>query len=120
MTLGKSRILFIYENLFKTFGFIYVTGMSLVRALSWPWHQFLWRRLKTGRRTKRHFFSIFGFLTNEMENLEDVCFGHVTSPSATCIIIINADVAPWDLSEAICQNIIYKKPIVFNGLSSKS
>ena len=36
MTLGKSRILFVYENLFKTFGFIYVTGMSLVRALSWP------------------------------------------------------------------------------------
>ena len=27
--------------------------------------------------------------------------------------------APWDLAEAFCQNIIYKKPIVFNGLSSK-
>ena len=31
----------------------------------------------------------------------------------------DAHVAPWDLAEAICQNIIYKKPIVFNGLSSK-
>ena len=31
---------------------------------------------------------------------------------------IDAHVAPWDLAKAICQNIIYKKPI-FNGLSSK-
>ena len=30
----------------------------------------------------------------------------------------DAHVAPWDLAEAICQNI-YKNPIVFNGLSSK-
>ena len=27
--------------------------------------------------------------------------------------------APRDLAEAICQNIIYKKPIAFNSLSSK-
>ena len=27
-------------------------------------------------------------------------------------------IASWDLAEAICQNI-YKKPIVFNSLSSK-
>ena len=31
----------------------------------------------------------------------------------------DAHVVPWDLAEAIWQNIIYKKPIVFNGLSSK-
>ena len=31
----------------------------------------------------------------------------------------DAHVAPWDLIEAICQNIIYKKLIVVNGLSSK-
>ena len=31
----------------------------------------------------------------------------------------DAHVAPWDLAEAICQNI-YKNPIVFNGQSSKS
>ena len=31
----------------------------------------------------------------------------------------DAHVAPWDLAEAICQSIIYKKPIVFNILSSK-
>ena len=31
----------------------------------------------------------------------------------------DAYVAPWDLAEAICLNIIHKKPIVFNGLSSK-
>ena len=31
----------------------------------------------------------------------------------------DAQVASWDLAEAICQNIIYKNPIVFNGLSSK-
>ena len=30
----------------------------------------------------------------------------------------DAQVAAWDLAEAIWQNI-YKKPIVFNGLSSK-
>ena len=28
-------------------------------------------------------------------------------------------VAPWNLAKAIWQNIVYKKPIVFNGLSSK-
>ena len=28
-------------------------------------------------------------------------------------------VAPWNLAEAIWQNIVYKKTIVFNGLSSK-
>ena len=31
----------------------------------------------------------------------------------------DAQVASWDLAEAICQNIIYKNPIVFNGLLSK-
>ena len=31
----------------------------------------------------------------------------------------DAYVAPWDLAEAICLNIIHKKPIFFNGLSSK-
>ena len=30
----------------------------------------------------------------------------------------DAHLAPWDLAKAIFQNIIYKKPIVFNGLSS--
>ena len=30
-----------------------------------------------------------------------------------------AHVAPWNLAKAIWQNIVYKKPIVFNGLSSK-
>ena len=38
MTLGKSEILFVYENLFKTFGFIYITShdvsASLVIALA--------------------------------------------------------------------------------------
>ena len=33
MTLGKSRILFVYENLFKTFGFIYVTGDDISASL---------------------------------------------------------------------------------------
>ena len=31
----------------------------------------------------------------------------------------DAHVAPWDFIEAICQNTIYKKLIVVNGLSSK-
>ena len=31
----------------------------------------------------------------------------------------DAHLASWDLTGAICKNIIYKKPIVFNGLSSK-
>ena len=31
----------------------------------------------------------------------------------------DAHVVPWDLAEAICQSIIFKKPIVFNILSSK-
>ena len=31
----------------------------------------------------------------------------------------DAHITPWDLKEAICQNIISKKAIVFNGLSSK-
>ena len=32
----------------------------------------------------------------------------------------DAHVIPWDLADlAICQNIIYKKPIVFNVLSPK-
>ena len=31
----------------------------------------------------------------------------------------DAHVAAWDFAEAIFQSIIYKKPIVFNGLSSK-
>ena len=31
----------------------------------------------------------------------------------------DAHVAPWDLAEGICQNIIHNKPIVFNGLSPK-
>ena len=31
----------------------------------------------------------------------------------------DAHVATWDLAEAIFQNIIYKKQIAFNGLSSK-
>ena len=30
----------------------------------------------------------------------------------------DAHAVPWNLAEAICQNIIYKKPIVFNGLST--
>ena len=38
MTLGKSEILFVYENLFKTFDFIYITShdvsTSLVIALA--------------------------------------------------------------------------------------
>ena len=29
----------------------------------------------------------------------------------------DAHVASWDLAQAICQNIIYKKSIVFHGLS---
>ena len=28
-------------------------------------------------------------------------------------------VAPWDLPETICQNIIYKNKLFFNDLSSK-
>ena len=31
----------------------------------------------------------------------------------------DAHAAPWNLAEAICQNIIYKKTIVFSGLSWK-
>ena len=31
----------------------------------------------------------------------------------------DAHITTWDLKEAICQNIISKKAIVFNGLSSK-
>ena len=38
MTLGKSEILFVYENLFKTFGFIYImshdVSTSLIVALA--------------------------------------------------------------------------------------
>ena len=31
MTLGRSRILFVYENLFKTFGFLFISrAISLV------------------------------------------------------------------------------------------
>ena len=35
------------------------------------------------------------------------------------VVSRNAHVAPWDLAEVICQNIIYEKTIVFNGLSLK-
>ena len=31
----------------------------------------------------------------------------------------DAHVVPWDLAKTIFQNIIYKKPIAFKGLSSK-
>ena len=31
----------------------------------------------------------------------------------------DAHVTPWDLAKAICQSMIYRKPIVFNILSSK-
>ena len=31
----------------------------------------------------------------------------------------DAHVTPWNLVKAICHNIIYKKPIVFDGISSK-
>ena len=31
----------------------------------------------------------------------------------------DAHVVSWDLAKTICQNIIYKKPVAFKGLSSK-